>query len=134
MFVDASALVAILLDEPDVAFLAARLEQSRTSCITPFVIMETGLAVMRELDLTANDIQADIERTLRNFRISKVALTDAMVMAGLKAFERYGKGRRHPARLNMGDCLSYGAARVLGVPLLYKGYDFAKTDIRSALA
>ena len=52
--------------------------------------------------------------------------------AAFAAFLRYGKGR-HPARLNLGDCFSYGLAKALDAPLLYKGDDFAQTDIRSAL-
>ena len=49
------------------------------------------------------------------------------------AFERFGRGRSHPARLNFGDCLSYAAAKSLDAPLLYKGGDFASTDVASAL-
>jgi ribonuclease VapC len=134
MFVDASALAAVLLQENDFAIFADRLDTSDASCITPFVIMETGLALMRELEGGAEAAEADIQRVLRQFRIHPVELTSEMVLTALKAYERYGKGRNHPAKLNMGDCLSYGAARVLGVPLLYKGGDFAKTDIPSALA
>jgi ribonuclease VapC len=50
------------------------------------------------------------------------------------AAERYGRGSRHPARLNFGDCLSYAVAKHLGAPLLYKGDDFRHTDVESALA
>lgn len=48
------------------------------------------------------------------------------------AFDRYGKGRGHPAQLNFGDCMAYAVAKAHGVPLLYKGDDFAQTDIASA--
>jgi ribonuclease VapC len=125
MFVDASALAAILLEEKDFPIFANRLDASDASCITPFVMME--------LEGGAEAAKADIQRLLRQFRINTVELTSEMILAALQAYERYGKGRSHPAKLNMGDCLSYGAARVLGVPLLYKGEDFAKTDVRSAL-
>jgi ribonuclease VapC len=70
---------------------------------------------------------------LRQFDIQTVDLTPQMILTALQAYERYGKGRQHPARLNMGDCLSYAAARTLGLPLLYKGEDFARTDIASAI-
>jgi ribonuclease VapC len=96
--------------------------------------MEAGLALLRETPSNGADACADIERTLRHFRIRSVELASDMILTALQTYERYGKGRGHPAKLNMGDCLSYGAARVLDVPLLYKGDDFAKTDIRSALA
>lgn len=133
MFVDASALVSILLEEEDFPIFAACLEKSTGSQITPFVMMEAGLALLREKPVSSEDAYTDIDDVLRIFKIQKADLTPEMILAAIKAYERYGKGR-HPARLNMGDCLSYGAARVLGVPMLYKGDDFAKTDIPSALA
>jgi ribonuclease VapC len=134
MFVDASALVSILLEEEDVLDFATVLNRSRSSVVTPFVVMETGLAVTGKRPIKADRAYAEIEATLSHFGIRTIALTSDMILAALQAYERYGKGRSHSAKLNMGDCLSYGAARVLGVPLLYKGEDFAKTDIRSALA
>jgi ribonuclease VapC len=60
--------------------------------------------------------------------------TPAMADAAVDAFRRYGKGRGHLAKLNFGDCMSYAVAKVHGVPLLYKGNDFAQTDIASALS
>ena len=53
--------------------------------------------------------------------------------AAATAFERFGKGRGHPAQLNLGDCMTYAVAKTHGVPLLYKGNDFDNTDIRRAL-
>jgi ribonuclease VapC len=96
--------------------------------------MEAGLTLLREKQIDAEEAFAEMHHTIRYFRIQETELTPRMILAALKAYERYGKGRGHPARLNMGDCLSYAAARVLGVPLLYKGEDFARTDIPSALA
>ena len=57
-----------------------------------------------------------------------------MADAASQAFEKFGKASRHPAKLNFGDCMAYAVARHHGVPLLYKGDDFAQTDIPSALA
>jgi ribonuclease VapC len=132
MFVDASALVSILLEENDFAIFAAQLERSDQSHVTPFVTMEVGLALLRETPSDAALAYADIEQMLNHFRIRSTELTADMVLVALQAYERYGKGRGHPARLNMGDCMSYGAAKVLGLPLLYKGGDFSKTDIPAA--
>jgi ribonuclease VapC len=133
VFVDASALCALALEESDQLVYAEALDRSESSVITSFVIMETGLALMKGRGLRADDAQHQIEKGLKQFRVETVELTSPMILAALQAYERYGKGRGHPAKLNMGDCLSYGAARVLGVPMLYKGDDFAKTDVRSAL-
>ena len=93
MFIDASALVAIIAGESD------------------------GETLARQLD-------AAEERLHR-------ADCDTAEIGGLAidAFERFGRGR-HPAALNRGDCFAYACARSLGVPLLFKGEDFAKTDIR----
>jgi ribonuclease VapC len=62
-----------------------------------------------------------------------VSITQEDAQAALVAFARYGKGRSHPARLNMGDCFAYAAARTRGMPLLYKGNDFTRTDIEPAV-
>ena len=65
--------------------------------------------------------------------IHPVAFTLEMYSAAVEAFRRYGKGGGHPAALNFGDCLSYAVASVHRLPLLYKGEDFGRTDIRPAL-
>jgi ribonuclease VapC len=61
--------------------------------------------------------------------IEVMPLTDEVGRIALDAFDRYGKGRRHPAQLNMGDCFAYACAKFRGVPLLYKGSDFSRTDL-----
>ena len=74
---------------------------------------------------------ANIEDALRESRIEVVPVTHDVARAAIEAFDRFGKGR-HPASLNFGDCLSYGCAKVHGVPLLFKGEDFAQTDVARA--
>ncbi len=69
---------------------------------------------------------------LANYGVKIVAFDEEMAIAAIEAFERYGKGR-HKAALNFGDCCSYALAKVRNVPLLYKGNDFALTDIASAM-
>jgi ribonuclease VapC len=66
-----------------------------------------------------------------------MALTETPINEGIgrlavECFDRYGKGR-HPAQLNFGDCLSYACAKALDVPLLFKGEDFAKTDVNASV-
>jgi len=63
-------------------------------------------------------------------KVEPVDLTAAHL--ALEAFSRYGKGNQHPAQLNLGDCFAYAQAKVSGAALLFKGEDFAKTDIESA--
>ena len=66
---------------------------------------------------------------LERARISVVAIEDAAATGALDAHARFGKTSMHPARLNMGDCFAYAMAKQHGVPLLYKGDDFAQTDL-----
>jgi ribonuclease VapC len=133
LFVDASVLVAVILRETGYQPLEAALASAKDAATTEFAVMETGLAIMREARRSADDADRIMRGALAALEIAVVPLTAAMILTALQAYERYGKGREHPARLNMGDCLSYGAARTLGLPLLYKGEDFARTDIASAL-
>jgi len=66
-------------------------------------------------------------------RIEIAALTETHARDAIDAYGRFGKCTRHPAQLNFGDCFSYALAKALDQPLLYKGDDFARTDVRSAL-
>jgi ribonuclease VapC len=130
MFVDASAIVAILLSEPEADALLTRLEAVQTATTSPLAIYETVLALMRERRLSRVVAEQQVRTFLKATRIEVIPITDEIGRAALDAFDRYGKGRGHPARLNLGDCFAYGAAMTLGVPLLYKGDDFTETDLR----
>lgn len=127
--VDTSALMAILLREPEnQAFLDVMGRTAR-------VLM--GAPTRFELDMVATGKLLDggvpLARRLVEAQQIEVVDWDAdLAEIATSAFLRYGKGR-HPAKLNFGDCMAYALAKSLGVPLLYKGDDFAKTDIRSAL-
>lgn len=75
---------------------------------------------------------ADLDELVKALKITVVQFGAAELVEARRAFDVYGKGR-HPARLNFGDCIAYGTAKVRDLPLLYKGDDFARTDIASAL-
>ena len=77
------------------------------------------------------DARPTLYGLLRNMGAEIVPFTEEHYEAALSAFLRYGKGR-HPAGLNFGDCMSYAFARVSGLPLLYTGGDFSKTDVPTA--
>ena len=128
MVVDTSVVVAILVGEPDASSLAAALASATAPVMSAasyvellLVSLSRGIAGRSEVDETL--IDAAIE-------IAPVSLEQARL--AVTAFERFGKGR-HPARLNFGDCFSYALAKERGLPLLFKGSDFARTDIVSAL-
>ena len=129
MFIDASALVAILLSERDADELLARLEAARSPVTSPVAVYETVLALMRERGLSRLVAERQVRAFFAAAEIEVTPITDEIGRAALDAFDRYGKGRGHPAQLNLGDCFAYGAAVTLGVPLLYKGDDFAETAL-----
>ncbi len=130
-FVDASAIAAILLDETDAADLFARI-QARAPCRTsPLAIWETVRAVSRERHVTIEAAQATVERLLQIAAIEVAPVAAEVRHLALEAHARFGKGR-HPAALNFGDCFAYACARHARVPMLYKGDDFALTDIEPA--
>ena len=84
----------------------------------------------RHADATA---WQELDRIIWTIRLEIIAHTAELALIAREAFLRFGKGR-HPARLNCGDCASYALAKSLNIPLLFKGGDFAKTDIVPALA
>lgn len=131
MFVDASALTAMLTNEQDARELLARLQNSSRRTTSPLAVWETVLAVARVLGLEVRDAEVAVEEflTLTNIAVQPVP-AEARSIA-LDAFARFGKGR-HPAALNFGDCFAYACARHARVPLLYKGDDFPQTDIETA--
>jgi ribonuclease VapC len=128
MFVDASAIVAIVAPEEDGPALSARIDRAGQVQTSPLAIYEATLAVARRLDMPVAVAVGAVDTFLRQTGVEIIPITAEIGRAALAAFERYGRGR-HPARLNMGDCFAYACARTLGVPLLYKGDDFAQTDI-----
>ena len=131
MFLDASTMVAILVDESDAASLARRLEQSAQRYTSPIAVYEAVAAVARRLNVTFRAAEASLDRFLESARVQIVPITAEIGRFALSAFDRYGRGR-HPAALNMGDCFAYACAHQLDIPLLFKGGDFPLTDITIA--
>lgn len=131
MFVDASALTAILSEESDAYELLARLQKAQERTTSPLAIWETVLAVARNLGLEIRDAHQAVEQFLRLAEIEVVAVPPEARALAIEAYDRFGKSR-HPAALNFGDCFAYACARHARVPLLYKGDDFPRTDIETA--
>ena len=133
IFVDASAIVAILTREPDAEDLVERLERQsdrRTSCIA---VYEAALAIARKRDMPPVRALDVVRRFQSDYNILNVDVAAREGAVAIEAFERFGKGR-HPAKLNMGDCFAYASPQKPGAKLLFKGDDFGRTDIeRSAI-
>jgi len=131
MFVDASAFCAILLGEPDRTSFEERLAAVDGATTSAIAIWETVRSLARGKGLSVADARAEVEAYLSLAEIRIVSIGEAEAGVAIDAFARFGKGV-HPAKLNMGDCFAYACARTNGAPLLYKGDDFALTDIEPA--
>ncbi len=128
MWVETSAIVAIVLGEDDAPRLISTVslhERPETSVVNAF---EATLAVGKSIGdyLRAKEM---VRETLEILGVRMVGVEAHLYDDVVDAYARYGKGTGHPARLNLGDCFSYAMARRSGVPLLYKGNDFSKTDL-----
>ncbi len=132
MFVDSSAIVAILTREPGADALVARLEGAHAPITSPIAVLEAVLGICRKRHASVGEAEGDVQDFLTAAGIRLVAITTTEGHLALDAFSRYGKGRGHPARLNLGDCFAYAVAKNHAMSLLFKGEDFDKTDIRPA--
>ncbi|MBW8723795.1 MAG: type II toxin-antitoxin system VapC family toxin [Inquilinus limosus] len=131
MFVDASALTAILTEESDARELLARLQNADRRVTSPLAVWETVIAIARILGLSVPSAQQGVEDFLVLADIAVIPVAAETRAHAIDAYARYGKSR-HPAALNFGDCFAYACARQARLPLLYKGDDFPQTDIEAA--
>jgi ribonuclease VapC len=128
MVVDTSAVVAILFGEPEAKRFAAVLQDAPRRLISAVTRVELSFVIEGR---KGDPGRQDLERLPGRGAFEIVAVTSRHAELAIAAFRRFGKGR-HPAALNIGDCFSYGLAVATDHPLLFKGDDFAKTDVRSA--
>jgi ribonuclease VapC len=129
--VDTSAIVAIAFGEPEREAFVDAIQQSDKALISTVSAVEARMVVHGRRGQRAVVLMDDLLR-LPAFEL--VAPGAAEMDAAYAAFVAFGKGSGHPAALNFGDLFSYALAKVRGLPLLYKGDDFAQTDVVSALA
>lgn len=128
VFVDTSAIVAILAIEPGRTLIYRKLEEASRRLSSPCVRLETSMVLAAKLDISPELAQKRYELLLRDGNIEEAPITPPVGPLAVNAFLRFGKGR-HPARLNFADCLSYACAKAYGARLIFKGDDFSKTDI-----
>jgi ribonuclease VapC len=128
---DTSAIVAIAFGEPERADFLAVLERTDRTLISSVAVVEARMVVYSRRGERAVVLLDDLLRTPM-FEI--VPPGPAEMNAAYSAFVAFGKGSGHPAALNFGDVFSYALAKIRGLPLLYKGKDFAETDIVDALS
>ena len=128
MIIDTSAVLAILLREPDSSRYEHKIAAAWPRRMSAVALLEATMVVEgRGGTESGNDLDAFLKRT----RIELVPVMPEHVASARQAWRRFGKGN-HPAALNFGDCFAYALAAVTGEPLLFKGRDFALTDIEAA--
>ena len=126
---DSSAVVAILKREPDAETFQIKLSEATEVMIGAPTKFELLMVMARWRQKPAVDLAVSLLETIG---AKVVPWDDALTMLAVKAEFDFGKGR-HPANLNFGDCMAYALAKSLDSPLLFKGDDFSKTDVKSAL-
>lgn len=129
--VDTSAIVAIALGEPERAAFVLAIQAADRASISTVSMLQARMVVHGRRGQRAVVLVDDL---LRLPVFEPIAPGLAQTDAAYAAFVAYGKGSGHPAQLNFGDVFSYTLAKLRGLPLLYKGDDFAQTDVVSALA
>lgn len=126
MVIDSSALIAILLDEPERLRFQGAIEADPVRLVSAVTKLEASMVIVSRFGSSAplDDLLDQIAATIVPFDEHQADIAQA-------AFERYGKGR-HAAALNFGDCAAYALAAGEAEPLLFKGADFARTDVSTA--
>ena len=130
MILDSSAVVAVARQEPDAAEFARAIEQAGSCKMSTATFLEAAIVLDSRNDPTLGRRYDDL---LRESKVALVALDDAQARIAREAYRDFGKGSGHPANLKFGDCFAYALAKILNESLLFKGDDFAHTDVRPAL-
>jgi ribonuclease VapC len=126
--IDSSAWVAIRSREPGYELLFEKVTRADTVLVSAPTVLEIAIVLTRRFLV---DPRPSLTNDFDTYGVQVVPLNKRHSDVAIHAFLKYGKGR-HPARLNFGDCLSYAVASLAGLPLLYTGDDFSKTDIEAA--
>ena len=125
MILDSSTLLAIVFREPGHEELLGSIRDAEIVAAGAPTLTETGIVLEARLGDRAPGL---LERLLDELGVQEISFGSVHWREALEAFRRFGKGR-HPAALNLGDCMTYAAARLTGEPLLCVGDDFPRTDL-----
>lgn len=130
MVIDSSALIALLLAEPETSPFVAAVAGASVRLISAASYLEVAIVMMRR---SGPEALSRLDRLMADLDLEVTAFTRDQADAAILAFRRYGKGSGHPANLNFGDCFSYALAKLSNEPLLFKGNDFVHTDLTFAI-
>ena len=128
MILDTSALLAVLFDEPDADYFERAIASATICRMSAANHLEAAMVVESRM---GDEGGRQLDNFVKTAEIELVPVTPEQAQAARLAWRRYGKGN-HPAGLNFGDCFAYALAEATGEPLLFKGEDFALTDIEAA--
>ena len=131
MVLDTSAVIAAVTNEEDSPRFRTAMRDAASLSISPVAVLETKIVLYARLGMEAVEL---FDGLLENGGIVVVPFDDEMARIAFDSFRRFGKGQGHPAQLNIVDCAVYALAKARSEPLLFKGDDFHRTDIQSALA
>jgi ribonuclease VapC len=132
IFVDASAMISMMAGESDADDFADRLGAERLRLCSALSIWETVAGLCRTYTFSVPSAQTAVRSFIELNSLKFVSIGEREFDLATQAYAEFGKGR-HPAALNMGDCFAYACAKANRAALLFKGNDFAKTDIHAAL-
>jgi ribonuclease VapC len=129
MVIDSSALIAIMTGEPERRLFIEAIAAADTRLVGAPAMLEASIVALRR---SGEEMLKNLNDFCARGAVETVSFGPEHVALAVDAFRRFGKGR-HPAGLNFGDCFSYALAKATGEPLLFKGDDFFRTDIRRAV-
>ncbi|OGQ92224.1 MAG: ribonuclease [Deltaproteobacteria bacterium RIFOXYA12_FULL_58_15] len=129
MVIDTSAILAILLGEPEADVFINAIANAGKRWVAAFTELECAVVITARKGPSG---ARDLDLLLHQARVEQVGMDAEQVSIARRAYAQFGKGR-HPAALNLGDCCSYALAMRAGEPLLFKGDDFSQTDVPAAL-
>jgi ribonuclease VapC len=130
MVLDTSAVIAAIANEPDGLSFQQAMLGAASLAISSVTVLEARIVLQSR---HGDEAVREFDQMLENAGVVVVPFDAEMAETAFQAFRRYGKGRGHPAQLNIVDCAAYALAKICGEPLLFKGNDFARTDLQPAL-
>jgi ribonuclease VapC len=128
MIIDTSAIAAILFDEPEALALESKIAEDPIRLISAGTMIEAGIIIESRLGEPGG---REFDLLLQRAAVEIVPVDQDQAEVARRGWRRFGKGR-HPAGLNYGDCFAYALAITRDEPLLFKGNDFTKTDVKIA--
>jgi ribonuclease VapC len=131
MILDTSALIAVLRFEAEASEFARIIERAAQPRVSAVSYLEAGAVIDGSKDPIAS---RRFDELMEVAQIAIEPVTEAQARLARQAYRDFGKTSGHPAKLNFGDCFSYALAKSKGEPLLFKGHDFSRTDVKSARA